>query len=185
MKHMTETQLNEYLDGALEASQQALMQVHLSDCAVCRARLVSLQTVFEALAALPEETSERDLTPSVLQALPHSSSGLGLRLVFAMQAGISLGLMLLFLPFMNERIAAINLGWNVRFAVPEVKFPNPFDFNFSLPANPLMHPSIPVLPVTITPANFSVWLILGCAAVLLFILGNFSLIFHNKSEPKK
>ncbi len=70
MKHLTEDQLNEYLDNAVEAPVQARMALHLSGCADCRARLVSLQTVFQALAALPEETPGRDLTPSVLQALP-------------------------------------------------------------------------------------------------------------------
>jgi len=183
MKHLTETQLNEYLDDSLDASQQVLMQVHMSDCADCRARLVVLQNVFEALATLQEEMPGRDLTPSVLRALPHSSSGLGWRLVFAIQAGISIGFLLLLFPFMTDRIAGIMQGWNIRFAVPEVKFPNPFDFTFSLPANPLIHLPILALPFTITNANLSIWLILGIATVLLFVVGNFSLLFHSSTRP--
>ena len=75
MKHLTETQLNEYLDNAWKPPHRPACQAHLSDCADCRARLASLQTVFQALAALPEETPERDLTPSVLQASRAASPG--------------------------------------------------------------------------------------------------------------
>jgi hypothetical protein len=183
MNHLTETQLNEYLDGIMEAPEQDLMQAHLSDCADCRARLAALQTVFKALAALPEETPRVDLTLSILRALPRGSSGLGWRLAFAMQAGISLGFLLLIFPFILGRIATIIPGWNVRIALPEMKFPNPVDFTFSLLVNPLPHPPILPLPVNVTNANLSIWLILGIAAVLLFVIGNFSLLFHSSTKP--
>ena len=70
MEHLTETQLNEYLDGILDASSQAFLDAHLSGCTDCQERLASLQAVFQALATLPEETMKQDLTSSVLQALP-------------------------------------------------------------------------------------------------------------------
>ena len=184
MKHLTENQLNEYLDGLMEAQEQEHMQAHLSDCGDCRERLAALKAVFQALAVLPEQTPRSDLTPSILQALPCSSSGLVWRLVFAVQSGISIGFLLLLFPYMTDRFAALKLGWNVQFAMPEVKLPNPVDITFSLPANPLNHPLIPALPVTITHANLTIWLILGIAAFLLFLVGNFSLIFHGNSNAQ-
>jgi anti-sigma factor RsiW len=188
MEHLTEEQLNEYLDNSLEAAELARMGAHLSECTDCRARLAALQTVFQALAALPEETPGHELTSSVLKALPNGLSGLGWRLAFAMQTGLSLGFLLLFFPFMTVRIAGILPGLTAQLAVPEVKFPNPTDFHFSPPVLPFSNPSHPfslALPVAVTHANFSIWLLLGIAAVLLFIVGNFSLIFHNTSGARK
>lgn len=188
MEHLTEEQLNEYLDHSLEAAELARIGTHLSDCPDCRARLASLQIVFQALAALPEATPGHELTPDVLKALPHGSSGLGWRLAFAVQAGLSLGFLLLFSPFLASRIAGIFPGLIAQLAMPEVKFPNPTGFQFSPPDLPLPYPphlfSL-ALPVAVTHANFSIWLLLGIAAVLLFVVGNFSLIFHNTSRTRK
>jgi hypothetical protein len=188
MEHLTEEQLNEYLDNSLEAPELARMGAHLTDCPDCRGRLASLEAIFQALAALPEETPGHELTSSVLKALPNGSAGLGWRLAFAFQAGLSLGFLLLFFHFMTARIAGIVPAWNAHLVMPEFKFPNPTGFHFSPPALSLPYPPHPfslALPVTITHANFSIWLLLGIAAVLLFVVGNFSLIFHNTSKAQK
>jgi predicted anti-sigma-YlaC factor YlaD len=185
MEHLTETQLNEYLDGLMESPEQVRMEAHLSGCADCRARLASLQTVYRALAALPEETPTRDLTSSVLQALPRGFTGLGWRLAFAIQTGMSLGFLLLLFPFMLGWFPGIMPGWNGRLTVPEVGSFNPIDFHFSLPVLHLSHPPILVLPVIMTHSNLTTWLVLGIAAALLFAVGNFSLIFHGDSTVQK
>jgi hypothetical protein len=188
MEHLTEEQLNEYLDNSLEAAELARMGAHLSGCPDCRARLAALQSLFQVLAALPEATPGHELTSSVLKALPNGSSGLGWRLAFSMQAGLSIGFLLLFSPFLASRIAGIFPGLIAQLAVPEVKFPNPIEFHFGLPDVRLPYPPHPfslALPVAVTHANFSIWLLLGIAAVLLFVVGNFSLIFHNISRARK
>jgi hypothetical protein len=188
MEHLTEEQLNEYLDNCLEAPELARIKSHLSDCPDCRGRLASLQAIFQALAALPEETPGHELASSVLKALPNGSFSLGWRLAFAVQAGLSLGFLLLFFPFLVARIAGMVPGWNIPMVMPEVKFPNPTDFHFSLPVVSLPSPPYPfnlAPPVTVTHANFSIWLLLGIATVLLFLVGNISLIFHNTSGARK
>jgi hypothetical protein len=182
MKHPTETELNEYLDGALKSSAQARIEAHLSDCAHCRARQASLQAIFQTLAALPEETPGRDLTPSVLRALPRSFSGLAWLLAFAVQAGLSLGLLLLFAPVVTSRLTWIVHGLAGQIDAPEVKLPIPLVLHFSLPVLRLPHPPVLGLPIAITCANSAAWIIMGIAAVLLFAVGNFSLIFHSSSE---
>lgn len=183
MEHLTESQLNEYLDGLLEAPARAGVQSHLSNCAECQARLATLQTVFQTLAALPKETPGRDLTPSVLQALPHRSIGRVWRLAFAIQAGMSLGFLLLLLPVITDHIAGKMVGMVGQFSIPEVKFPSPINFHVSPPAILLPHPPSLALPISITQANSPVWLILGIAALALCVLGNFSLVFHSRSKP--
>ena len=185
MKHLTETQLNEYLDDVLDSTARAHMDAHLSDCADCRDRLASLQAVFQALASLPEETLGRDLTPPVLNGLPRSLSGLGWQLAFAVQAGMSLGLLLLFAPIVTGRLARIVQGLANRIAGLEVKYSAPINIHVSLPVIQL--PNLPnlTLPITITHANSAIWFILGIAAVLLFVVGNLSLIFHSSSGHKK
>jgi hypothetical protein len=185
MKHPTENQLNEYLDGFLAPSVQAGMQTHLLDCEDCQARLARLQTVFQALAALPELAPERNLTTSVMYNLPRVGIGLGWWLVLAIQAGMSLGLLLLSMPFIPTFIPRIMLGWTGRWVVPEVRFPNPVDFHFNPLVLPVPHLPNLALPVRITHANYSVWLILGIAAGLLFIVGNLCLIFNGTSRPGK
>jgi hypothetical protein len=184
MEHLTEAQLNEYLDNQLEGTALAHAQAHLDECADCRERLASLQTVFQTLDALPEEIPAHDLTPSILNALPQRSSLPGWQLAFAIQAGVGLGLLLLLFPLMAGYITHMMMGLAGQFIVPDVKFPNPFDLRFSVPVFHLPHPSIPALPILVTPANLSVWLILGIAASLLFVIGNFSLVFHNNSKDQ-
>ena len=185
MKHLTETQLNEYLDDVLDSTARAHMDAHLSDCADCRDRLASLQAVFQTLTSLPEETPGRDLTPFVMQSLPRRRSGLGWRLAFAVQAGMSLGLLILFAPIVMGRLAGIVQGLTGLIAMPDVKFPVPVDLHFSLPAIRLPYPAIPTLPIAITHDNSAIWLTLGIAVILLFVVGNSSLVFHNTSDTQK
>ena len=158
------------------------MQAHLTGCLDCRARLVALQTVFQALAALPEETPGHDLAPSVLRALPRSFSVLVWRLAFAVQAGLSLGLLLLVAPILTGRFAGNLQAIAVRIATAVVKLPTPINLHFSLPVMRLPHPLGLALPIAITSSNLPIWLILGIAAGLLFVVGNFSLIFHSSSK---
>jgi hypothetical protein len=107
---------------------------------------------------------------------------LGWRLALAFQTGLSLGLLMLLSAYVPGHIFGIMPGLISRFALPEVKFPHLLDFNFSPPVFLVPHLRIPALPITITQANFSIWIILGIAAFLLFAVGNFSLIFHHTSK---
>jgi hypothetical protein len=182
MEHLTETQLNEYLDKLMEATTLARTQAHLAECTDCREKLADLERVFQALEALPEEIPSHDLAPSILNALPRRSSLPGWQLAFSIQTGIGLGLLLRLFPLLTGYITSLMMGLTGQFIIPEVKFPNPIDLLFNVPVFHLAHASIPALPILATPANLSTWLILGIAASLLFVIGNFSLVFHN--NPK-
>jgi anti-sigma factor RsiW len=67
MTHLTEEQLNFYLDDELSAVERAAVEAHLAGCDACRAELASLQTLFTALDALQPEALAADLTSAVLR----------------------------------------------------------------------------------------------------------------------
>jgi predicted anti-sigma-YlaC factor YlaD len=69
MSHLTEEQLNLYLDDELLTVERAAVEAHLAGCDPCRAKLASLQTLFTALDALQPEALAADLTPVVLRGV--------------------------------------------------------------------------------------------------------------------
>jgi anti-sigma factor RsiW len=69
MSHLTEEQLNLYLDNELSTSECAAVEAHLVGCGVCRAELASLQALFTALDAWQPDALAADLTPVVLHAV--------------------------------------------------------------------------------------------------------------------
>lgn len=66
MSHLTEEQLNLYLDNELSPGERATVAAHLASCEACRIELVSMQTLFTALDTLQLETLAADLAPLVL-----------------------------------------------------------------------------------------------------------------------
>lgn len=67
MTHISENQLNLYVDKMLSPQEQAAVETHLTDCASCRVELESLQTLFSALDTLQPDPLMVDLTPAVLR----------------------------------------------------------------------------------------------------------------------
>jgi predicted anti-sigma-YlaC factor YlaD len=66
MSHLTEEQLNLYLDNELPPGERAVVEAHLAGCEACRIELVSMQTLFTALDTLQLENLAADLAPLVL-----------------------------------------------------------------------------------------------------------------------
>jgi predicted anti-sigma-YlaC factor YlaD len=69
MSHLTEEQLNLYLDNELSTIESAAVKAHLAGCDACRAELASLRALFTALDALQSEALATDLTPAVLRGI--------------------------------------------------------------------------------------------------------------------
>ncbi|MBM3124623.1 MAG: hypothetical protein FJZ87_06060 [Chloroflexi bacterium] len=65
--HLTDDQLNEYLDDALP--KRARAESHLSTCAECTARLSALRSLAAEIESLPEESLARNLAPAVTRRL--------------------------------------------------------------------------------------------------------------------
>ena len=98
--HLTDEQLNEYLDG--ETTGRILIEAHLASCADCAARLAAFQALFAEIESLPDVDLPHSITarlsPSRLPApLPRS-----LRLTVILQAALALTAMIVAAPFIAE-----------------------------------------------------------------------------------
>jgi hypothetical protein len=121
MKHISDSQLNEYLDHALPAGMVRITDSHLESCDSCRARLEEMQLLFNLLGDLPEIRIPHDLAPNILSRLPQRNTHLWTP-VFAAQAGAALGILLWF-STMVVRLNKIPMISNFiipKFTIPEV-----------------------------------------------------------------
>jgi anti-sigma factor RsiW len=184
-EHLTESLLNEYLDGALDPSGRQRVEVHLVACPECRAREEQLKRLFEALAGLTEQPLAHDLVSYVLPRLPRTPTNLAWKLVLAVQSGFTIALLILIGAPLASRLASTFTWLTSQVAISLVSLPRMVPL---LPPIPTMQlPRLPAvhLPVSFTPGNSGLWLVLGIAAGLLFLIGNFSLIFLKQPRDRK
>lgn len=64
IRHVSETQLNEWADDSIESVQRDRVERHLAACAECRTSALALRTMLEEMAALSREIAP----PSTLHA---------------------------------------------------------------------------------------------------------------------
>jgi hypothetical protein len=95
MNHLSDSQLNEYLDGTLTANVLRAIGAHLESCDSCRMRLGEFQLVFDRLANLSEAPLSHDLTPGIMTRLPQKRFPFWTP-VFAVQFGVVLGVLVWF-----------------------------------------------------------------------------------------
>ncbi len=101
MNHLSEEQLNEFLDN--ESKEQNEIETHLSSCNECAARFNSLQALFTELDSLPELTLSRDLATAVTQRVGWSGVlPKWLTLTIALQAALALIASVIAVPFIIE-----------------------------------------------------------------------------------
>lgn len=68
-KHLSEPELNEYLDGELTPADGRRAEAHLESCADCREKLEDLKMVFMSLDTLGEKDLKVDLTGRIMDQL--------------------------------------------------------------------------------------------------------------------
>ena len=106
--HLTEDQLNEYLDES--TTERVQIEAHLSSCDECAARLSMLQNVFAELDSLPKLELTRDLAapfnlrPSLPAQLPKF-----LTLTASLQAAVALAALIIAVPFVSALLPQIEL----------------------------------------------------------------------------
>ncbi len=104
--HLTDEQLNEYLDEA--TTERAVIESHLDSCDECVARLSTLQNLFTELDSLPELELTRDLAapftlrPSLPAQLPKF-----LTLTAFLQAAVALAVLIIAIPFVSSLLPQI------------------------------------------------------------------------------
>ncbi len=107
--HLTDDQLNEYLDEATH--ERAQIESHLDSCDECAARLSTLQNLFTELDSLPELELTRDFAarffprPSLPAQLPKF-----LTLTVTLQAAVALTAIILAVPFIAQFIPVLELA---------------------------------------------------------------------------
>lgn len=62
MIHLTDEQLNEYLDN--EITERAQIEAHLSSCEECAARLTAFRNLFDEIESLPDLDLSHDIAAS-------------------------------------------------------------------------------------------------------------------------
>ena len=104
--HLTDEQLNEYLDEA--TTERVQIEAHLFSCDECAARLSTLQNLFTELDSLPELELTRDLAapftlrPSLPAQLPKF-----LTLTAFLQAAVALAALIIAIPFVSALLPQI------------------------------------------------------------------------------
>ena len=106
--HVTDVQLNEYLDEA--TNERAQIKSHLSSCDECAARLTTLQILFTEIESLPELALTKSLAAPFTspQSLP---AGLPrwLPLTVTLQAAVALVSLVIAAPFVIQLLPAIEM----------------------------------------------------------------------------
>lgn len=69
--------LGDYLEGALDDSTAAAIELHLSGCEACRALVADFERITRSAAALPELTPSHDLWPVIAQRIQAPVADLG------------------------------------------------------------------------------------------------------------
>jgi hypothetical protein len=210
MNHISDSQLNEYLDHALPAGMVGKIDAHLESCDDCRARLHELQIVFNRLEDLPEVRIPHDLAPDIISRLPQKNTGLWTP-VFAGQVGAALGIIfwlssqavrLIKLPvvpgfrFPQFSLSGVysslltvdlhSLTINFLFKIPQIQFLTGFPIaglphQFTLFHIPFWLNQVPEWHLPFSNYSMAVIII---SSLLLWLLGN-AILLREPSELKK
>jgi hypothetical protein len=108
--HLTNEQLNEYLDN--ETANRAEIETHLDSCDECAARLSTLQALFADLDSLPEVTLSRDLAARfTLRAAQNLAPQLPrwLTLTVSLQAAAALVALIVAIPFFSIMLPQVEM----------------------------------------------------------------------------
>ena len=107
--HLTNEQLNEYLDNA--STERALIETHLDSCDECAARLSALQALFADLDSLPEVTLSHDIAarfrPRPSLTVPQLPTWL--TLTATLQAATALVALIVAIPFFSIMLPKVEM----------------------------------------------------------------------------
>ena len=176
MNHLSEEQLNEYLDH--ESLEREFIESHLSSCDECTARLNSLQTLFTELNSLPELTLSRDLAAPVTHRVGWSGVlPKWLTLTIALQAALALIASVIAVPFIIELTSE---------AMPALQSPSIPEIFIQLQTqwlvwlDTLSSFQMPVIPTIAMPQFSSLVILFTLAGVsMLWLVGN-GLLLRNQ-----
>ena len=101
--HLTELQLNEYLDNETIPEERIQIESHVSMCDECAARLTALQALFAEIESLPEVALSRPIAARFTRPVGLSAPlPRFLTLTATLQAAMALLLLTLAAPFLTN-----------------------------------------------------------------------------------
>jgi anti-sigma factor RsiW len=176
MKHLSDEQLNEYLDH--ESQEQAKIESHLAACDECTMRLAAFQTLFTELDSLPDEAFSVNIAPAVIQRVSGPAVlPKWLTLTVFLQAALAVIILLIAAPFVIE-FASVSMPLLQMPTIPEVLLPLQSQWMSWL--NTLATFQMPVLPAIPTPQFSSLVIGLTLAVASIFWLVGNGLLLRNQ-----
>jgi hypothetical protein len=102
--HLTDEQLNEYLDD--EIKDRVQVEMHLASCEDCAARLTALRVLFDEIESLPEVALIRSLAAPITRSVSRRASlPRSLRLTVTLQVATAIVAMFFAAPFVLQWIS--------------------------------------------------------------------------------
>jgi len=176
--HLTDEQLNEYLDN--ETNESALIDSHLSTCADCAARFSVLQGLFLEIGSLSELELTRSIaSPLMLPANLPARLPRSLTLTVTLQAALAIVAVIAAAPFVMQflsrylaRVPALSLA-NVILQLQTQWMVWLDTLSF------VQLPTIPEIPVVELSSLFTMFTVIGVS--LLWLIGN-GLLLRNQMK---
>jgi hypothetical protein len=179
--HLTDDQLNEYLDH--ELADRAEAERHLAECADCAARLAALQALFGEIESLPELPLSHSIAARFKRTLRQAQGGdsnppaplpHSLRLTVALQAALAVVAIIIAAPFVMQFISPYLSGLQVPpttdiFILLQAQWTTWLDMlsQFQLPAFPeIPAAEVSSMFITVTLAGVSVFWLVGNGLLL-------------------
>ena len=174
--HLTDEQLNEYLDHETDESPQ--IESHLSACEDCSARLAALQELFTEIESLPELALSPEFSVK-LEPAARLSARLPrfLGLTLALQIALVAVAIVMAAPFVVQFLSPYASTFSA---------PSPVDISLQLQSrwtawlnllSNISWPSLPEVPVVDVSSLFIMFTVLGVS--LLWLIGN-GLLLRNQ-----
>jgi len=179
--HLTDVQLNEYLDNEILGRAQA--ELHLASCNECVARLTALRALFNEIESLPEIALSRDLAAPIMRrvsrreavpAVPRS-----LRLTVILQAALTLTAIIFAGPIVMQFFSPY---------LSRIKTPSFADMYLQVQTqwttwldmlSQIQLPAMPVIPVVESSSWFIMLMVAGVS--VLWLVGN-RLLLRNQNK---
>lgn len=174
--HLTDEQLNEYLDH--ESSERIQIEAHLASCADCVARLAALQSLFNEIESLSDLTLARSMASRLtLPSARSTSLPRSLTLAMTLQAALAIVTIILAAPFVMQLVSPY---WRSLPApsIGDVIVQIQSQWMLWLDAlSQIQMPTIPEIPVTDPSSLFVMSTVIGVS--LVWLIGN-GFLMRNK-----
>ena len=176
--HLTDEQLNEYLDG--ETADPAQMELHLAVCTDCTRRLSEMEALFGEIESLPE----LGISPGFsARFMPVRSEPAGLprslTLTMMVQAALAVLVIIISAPFVIRFVSSYAPGLSIPSFVDVFLQVQTVWMAWLDTLSTLSFPTLPEIPVVNVSSLVTIFMVVGVS--LLWLLGN-GLLLRNQMK---